>query len=44
MNIIYLRKSREDINKDDSLENHRTILTSLCKNKGWEYNIPFLKK
>ena len=39
MNIIYLRKSREDINKDDSLENHRTILTNLCKNKGWEYII-----
>ena len=39
MNIIYLRKSREDINKDDSLENHRAILTSLCKNKGWEYTI-----
>ena len=39
MNIIYLRKSREDINKEDSLENHRTILTNLCKNKGWEYTI-----
>ena len=39
MNIIYLRKSREDINKEDSLENHRTILTNLCKNKGWEYII-----
>lgn len=39
MNIIYLRKSREDINKDDSLENHRTILTNLCKSKGWEYTI-----
>lgn len=39
MNIIYLRKSREDINKEDSLENHRTILTNLCNNKGWEYTI-----
>lgn len=31
--IIYLRKSREDINKEDSLANHRKILTSLCKSK-----------
>lgn len=39
MNIIYLRKSREDINKEDSLENHRTVLTNLCNNKRWEYTV-----
>lgn len=36
---IYLRKSREDINKEDTLENHRNILTKLCNKKGWDYKI-----
>lgn len=37
--VIYLRKSREDLDKEDSLEKHRKMLTDLCNNKGWEYEI-----
>ena len=39
LNVIYLRKSREDVTKEDSLENHRIVLTNLCKSKNWEYVI-----
>lgn len=37
--IIYLRKSREDLYKEDTLENHRTILTQLCDRNNWVYSI-----
>lgn len=37
--IIYLRKSRADETKEDSLENHRRVLTNLCNLKKWEYGI-----
>ena len=37
--IIYLRKSRADETKADSLENHRKVLVNLCKNNNWEYEI-----
>lgn len=39
MNIIYLRKSREDIGKDDTLENHRSVLVNLCLKNNWNYTI-----
>lgn len=37
--IIYLRKSRADETKEDSLENHRKVLINLCKSKDWQYEI-----
>lgn len=35
--IIYLRKSREDVGKEDTLDNHRRILTDLCNKNNWNY-------
>lgn len=37
--FIYLRKSREDTDKKDTLENHRKILIDLCNQNNWSYEI-----
>ena len=38
--IIYIRKSREDLeNKDDTLKNHTDILTRLCKKNNWDFDL-----
>lgn len=37
--FIYLRKSREDTDKKDTLENHRKILIDLCNKNNWSYEI-----
>lgn len=39
MNVIYLRKSREDLNSEDTLWKHRSTLVELCKRNNWEYTI-----
>ena len=37
--FVYLRKSREDTDKKDTLENHRKILIDLCNQNNWSYEI-----
>ena len=39
MNVIYLRKSREDLNNEDTLKKHRSILVELCDKNNWSYTI-----